>query len=316
VSEWEAPLVAYLDVGGTFIWSGRRLFNGTLARASGAGAPAFLREYFGVYSIRAKEQYNPTRLVQSGTPDFAGASSADPQWPDLEVDTSFTSRLRYFNQPVACPPEVEFFGRSSTPQSFDFATTVYNYVSCSAGQGLSLTDVDCNVDEDLSTPTVVCLIPQAENLALLNVTRIYNVSRGVSADLVNIDNMSTNVLSPVWRIFASIPVSHGMWTDEDTLEVDYNYIPLSDDHDEPIGVHFVKYEGTILIEQDGSFFRTRVTAVPRYRTALFTFPLSYLKNDTYVHPFLGPVPRITMMLANELVFFNQNLNVYFENDRD
>ncbi|MCC6475770.1 hypothetical protein IT157_01835 [bacterium] len=316
VTSWEAPISSYLDVGGTLMWSGRRLFHETLALSSGAGAPPFVRDYFGIYTVRSKQQYSVATPSESGTPDFAGASSADPQWPDLEVDTSFTSRLRYFLQPVACPPEIEFFGRSSTPQSFDFATTVYNYVSCTAGQGLELTNIDCSVDERFTTPTVVCLIPQTENLALLNVTRIRNVTRGVDADFINVANLEDNPINPIWRIYASIPFSAGVWTDEDVLEVDYYYIPLSDDHDEPIGVHFVKYEGTIEIEQDGSFFRTRVTAGPRYRTALFTFPLSYLKNDTFVHPLLGPVPRLTMMLANELVFFQQNLNVNFENDRD
>ena len=160
-------------------------------------------------------------------------------------------RLRYFNQPVPFAPEIEYFGRSTAPASFDFATTLYNYKSSTSDPDLYPnfeTAFDCSVDVNLSTATTVALVPRDETLPLLQASRIRNVTRGVNGDFMEVRNVGTNILLPKWRIFASIPIEAGPWTTEDVLEVDYRFIPLSGDHDEPIALNFIKYDGTFEIE--------------------------------------------------------------------
>lgn len=300
----------YMNVGGNVMYTGRRLFNKSLNRAVGTAPNDFLREYFNIFAIRSKAVFS-NNVVNSGIDDFAGAVAGDPQYPDLNIDSTMISRIRYLNQPVTYPPEIEYFGRSNAPVNFDFALTLYNYKSSTADTGLfnnQVENYDCAVDTNWSNATTVALIPRDETLPLLSASTIRNVSRGRNGEFMHVRNISSNLLQPKWRIFASIPVDGGQWTTADTLEVTYRYIPLSADHDEPIALNFIKYDGTIEIEIIGEEIRTRISATPRFRSCFFTFPLAYMKNEPYAHPFLGQVPAVSLLIANQLLFFNQNLD--------
>ncbi len=307
----------YMDVGGNVMLSGRRVFN--KSNALGPGNPAtnsYLRDYFNIFVVRPKSVYNPAQPAQAGIADFAGAVAGDPQWPDLDIDTSMINRLIYTNQHVTYPPEIEYFGRSTAPASFDFATTLYNYRSSTSDPELYpnfIENYDCAVDTALSTATTVALIPQDETLPLLQASTIRNVTRGVNADFIEVRNVGTNILAPKWRIFASIPIEAGEWQTADVLEVTYRFIPLSADHDEPIALNFIKYDGTIDIEIIGDQIRTTIRATPKFRSCYFSFPFAYMKNDLYAHPFLGEVPSVSLLIANQLIFFNQNLDFVFDN---
>lgn len=306
-------LADYMNVGGNVMYTGRRLFNKSLNRAVGTAPNDFLREYFNIFAIRSKAVYS-NNVVNSGIADFVGAVAGDPQYPDLNIDSNMVSKLRYLNQGVTYPPEIEYFGRSNAPVNFDFAITLYNYKSSTADTSLYtnlVENYDCAVDTNWSNETTVALIPLDETLPLLSASTIRNVSRGVNGEFMHVRNISSNLLQPKWRIFASIPVGGGEWTTADTLEVTYRFIPLSADHDEPIALNFIKYDGTIEIIQVGETIRTRIFATPRFRSCFFTFPLSYMKNELYTHPILGDVPAVSLLIANELLFFNQNLDFSF-----
>ena len=312
----------YMDIGGNVMLTGRRVFN--KSQALGPGNPAtnsFLRDYFNIFVVRPKSVYNAIQPAQAGIADFAGAVAGDPQWPDLDIEPTMIDRLVYTNQHVTYPPEIEYFGRSTAPASFDFATTLYNYKSSTSDPELYpnfVENFDCAVDTGLSTATTVALIPQDETLPLLQASTIRNLSRRIDGEIVHGDfievrNVGTNILAPKWRIFASIPIEAGEWQTSDTLEVTYRFIPLSADHDEPIALNFIKYDGTFEIEIIGDQIRTTIHATPKFRSCYFSFPLAYMKNDLYTHPFLGEVPAVSLLIANQLIFFNQNLDFSFDN---
>ncbi|MCB1060739.1 MAG: hypothetical protein KDB65_10930 [Calditrichaeota bacterium] len=318
VAAYNKVLSDYMDIGGGVMLTGRRVFNKSQGLPPGNNATnSFLRDYFNIFTVRPKSIFNSTQPAAAGITDFVGAVASDPQYPDLEIDPTMIDRLVYISSHVAYPPEIEYFGRSTTPASFDFATTLYNYKSTTADTSLypnQIIAADCDVDTDTNwtTPTTVVIIPLNESLPLLAASRIYNVTRGVFADFMEVRNISDNLLDPEWRIFASIPIESGPWLSSDVLEVTYRFIPLSSDHDEPIGLDFVKYAGTIDVEINGSEIRTRVQARPVFRSCYFTFPFAYMKNDMYeLHPFLPPVPAVSLLIANQLVFFNQDLDVNF-----
>ncbi|MCB9367346.1 MAG: hypothetical protein H6506_01530 [Calditrichaeota bacterium] len=304
----------YLDVGGSVWMTGRRLFNKSMSIPTGGAPVDFLSHYFNLFTVRSRDVYSgsvaPTLV---GLADFQGAVASDVQYPDLETDTVFTTQLRYGPTDVVYPPEIETFGRSAVQQSFDFSTTIYNYKSTTSDTSIvsnTVENFDCNVDT-LSDSTVVVLIPQNESLPLLAATRIHNVTRGVDADFIQVRNLSANQFLPRWRIFASIPASAGEWENSDVLEVSYVFIPLSSEHDEPVATNFVKYSGNIEIEITENGFITRIQATPRFRTSLFCFPLVYMKNQPFQHPLLGEVPSVSMLIANQILYFNQNLDVNF-----
>ncbi len=316
VQAYNKVLADYMNIGGNVMWTGRRILNKD--QGITAGTPAsntFLSSYFNIFTTRSKNPYNAATPAGSGIPDFVGAVAGDAQWPDLEVNPLMTARLNYLNQSVPYPPEVEYFGRSNAPASFDFGTTVYNYKSSTSDTLLYPnleTAYDCSLDVDFSTATVIALVPRDETLPLLSASVIYNRTKGKYADFVEVRNVGTNILAPKWRIFASVNVNDGTWLTSDTLEVTYRFIPLSADHDEPIGINFVKYAGTIEIEINGNSVRTRVNASPVFRSSMITFPLAFMKNETYAHPYLGDKPAVSLLIADQLVFFNQNLDVHFE----
>jgi len=304
----------YMDVGGNVMLTGRRIFNKSNGLTAGNSATnLYLRDYFNVYTTRPKAIFG-ANAVSSGIDDFGGAVAGDPQYPDLNLNTNIISKLRFLQDSVSCPPEIEYLGRSNSQQSFDYAITLYNYRSCTSDTNLYpsfIENFDCAVDSELTTLTEVALIPADSSLPLLSVVSIYNVTRNSHADVREVRNISANLLLPSWRIFASTRAEDGRWSTSDVLEVSYRFIPLSADHDEPVALNFVKYDGNIEIEIDGEQIRTRITATPRFRSAFFSFPLAYMANDLYTHPILGPVPAVSLVIANELLFFNQNIDIEF-----
>ncbi|MBK6764833.1 MAG: hypothetical protein IPG71_00605 [bacterium] len=316
-------LADYLSVGGSLWITGRRIFNESLKIPPAGDASVFLRDYFNIDSVRSKTPYTGAQdansIAQAGRADFSGAVASDQQFPDLEIDSAMTGRLRYMGSSVGFPPEIEAFGRGADAESFDFSTTIYNYVSSTSNRELFPSVVeayDCAVDSGLSDSTLVVLIPREQGQPLLDASTIRNVTRNTTADFILVRNVSTNPLQPKWRIFASTDELMGEWTTSDLLEVTYNYIPLSSEHDLPCGTNFIKYEGEREVEQTPNGFRVRITAVPRFRSSLFTFPLAYMKNNTYDHPLLGERPAMSLLIANQFLFFNQNLDVEFNNERN
>lgn len=325
VPDYTAVLEDYLSVGGGLWMTGRRLFNESLGISPAAAASDFLKDYFNIDSVRSKNIYrratDANGIAQAGQADFMAAVASDPQYPDLSIDTSMTNRLRYLGTGVSFPPEIEAFGRKVTRESFDFSTTIFNYVSSTSDRDLfpSLVEnYDCAVDSALSDSSIVALIPREQGQPLLDASIIRNVTRNTSGNFIRVRNMSTNLLQPKWRIFASTDERLGEWTTGDVLEVTYNYIPLSSEHDLPCGTNFIKYEGEREVEITPNGFRVRITAVPRFRSSMFTFPLSFMKNEPYHYPYfgIGEVPAVELLIANQFLFFSQNLDFEFGNDEE
>jgi hypothetical protein len=151
-----------------------------------------------------------------------------------------------------------------------------------------------------STPSQATLKPLQESKPILRVSRVYNVTRQVPGEVIR----WWQPTSDQWRILVSTPASAGAWVTADVLEVDYTYIPIEVSHEEPVSTNFNRIEGVITVDYtNGSYIFEGHT---RFRAALITFPLSFIKNDYTmpVFPIPGQYSPVAKFLAAEILFFN------------
>ena len=303
-------MAEYMDVGGQVMMSGRRLLNDSYnISSSGEEIPTaghvygqFFNDYFNLKSVNAKSRFS---LANDGTPEFGGVTTANPYYPQLEVDTSITNHLTWGTRHFECLPEVDYFGRDNAVTGYDYSQTLYSYSSCTANQSYDTTNVDCEVIEDLSTPTQAILRPAEGHTRLLDVTRVYNRSRNVFGEFMYIQNSAEFG----WRIIVSTPAAAGEWTTADTLEVDYSYIPISINHDKPVATEYVRMEGNVVVDfQTGEFTFVGET---RFRSVILTFPLSFLKTEPVQIPLLGVANPVAAALAYQILYFNSPKLIVF-----
>ncbi len=155
--------------------------------------------------------------------------------------------------------------------------------------------VDCDIYT--STPSRAHLELLDGDSTALSASRIYNRTRNCYGEFLQTQQDFSR-----WLIIVSTPESQGRWQDDDTLEVDYTYIPVSHNHNRPVAVVFQKQEGSFVGDEFGGF---RITLQARFRSALFTFPFSFMDTTPVDIPFLGPKNPIAVVIANEILFFNQ-----------
>ena len=292
----------YLDVGGQLMMSGRHIFDGCFSlNRAGALNPSplnvadnFFRNYCGLSTIY------PAPAGTQGTTvgDFAGAGTNDQFLDSLVVDTALVRQLRWGTQRYTYLPEIDYFGRSTGRSGYDYATTIYNYQSSTAFAEYDTTNVDLEVV--MSTPSQATLRPLQESKPILRVSRVYNVTRQVNGEVIRWWQPTLNH----WRILVSTPASAGAWVNADLLEVDYTYIPIEVSHEEPVSTNFNRIEGVVTIDySNGSYTFEGHT---RFRAALLTFPLSFIKNDYTmpVFPLPGQYSPVGKFLGAQIVFFN------------
>jgi hypothetical protein len=309
----------YLNVGGQVMLSGRRLFNGTFnfggcgtnAPTEAGQAPTYFFSAHHLTSICAKPKFLPSSVDWS--PDFGGAITTVPYLPNLEVDTLVAESLTFGGQHYSCLPEVEFFGRSQGTTSTEGSTTLYTYNSCTSALTWEVTNEDCGVDSSVSTATQAVLIPVGNHTRILNVTRVYNVTRNVYGEFMYVT--STGEWPGVWRIVVSTPREAGIWTSQDSLQVDYTYVPIDPSHDQPVASDYSRFQAVLSIDYVTG--RIRYIAESRFRTAVFCFPLSFVRNDTTVGVSDFTLADLSAkpgawVVAYQALFFNAPKSVFYE----
>lgn len=295
----------YMNSGGQVMITGRGLFNKVLSlSASGQISVAdkagyYLANYHNLTTIQPK-------IGQTAADaDFRGATTTANMLAPMWMDSTVVHNLNFRNNFFWDLPEVDYFGRTSSSGSFDFAETIFNYYSGTADAPYEAENVDCEVYQ--STPSIAYLKPGGNHDRILAVHRVFNVTRNVYGEFMDVDR---DPVTQAWRIIVSTPAAAGAWTTADVLEVDYTYIPVNISHDQPVGAVFIKIEGTVEFIEGRVYF----SGVMRYRSGLVTFPLSFTKNDEEVAvqiPY-GPViydKPMSFFIARSLLFFNESRRV-------
>ncbi|MFZ5432799.1 MAG: hypothetical protein ACOZB3_03395 [Calditrichota bacterium] len=303
----------YMNIGGQVMISGRRIFSGLFfLNATGPlgadKASLFFRNYFNISTI-----YPGLAASANTIADFGGVTTTANLLVNMDVDTHKVHELNFRNRRYYCLPEIDYFGRSSSSStSSDYSETLFNYQSCTAADTYNVYNEDCSVNEADGTPAVAYLVPLDNHDRILDVTRIYNVTRGVYGELMWWDQNGPN---GAWQIVTSTPISAGQWMDSDVIEVDYVYIPIATSHDQPVASVFVKIQGVVEIVNGNVFFSGRF----RYRSSFSGIPYSLMKNDVPVQIDVGPFGTIeaspvALMIARALIYFNEPRRVQFGGD--
>jgi hypothetical protein len=124
--------------------------------------------------------------------------------------------------------------------------------------------VTVSVDTIYFPPTPFNCLIKLQNQRVSEVTRVENVTRGEFGEVVTI----TNNVGPSRDTVVNISYASGEpWAIEDSVFVDYTYLPFSDFHFKPCAFRFEELSGT-----DSGF-------EIRYRLAIFSFPI-YLLDDS------------------------------------
>jgi hypothetical protein len=293
----------YLDVGGGLMISGRRLFQGSYAMS---GAPVqlsgdidhplrFFINYFNLTDVYARS-YSAAQPLNI---DFVGATTTIPDLPALKIDTSIVCNLRWGGRTYCALPDIDRFGRINDNASSSYTSyTLYNYKSSTADSSYNANDVDCHIYA--STPSVAYLAPDSGDTRILEVDTVYNATKRVPGEVMWVDRGGQPGTPWYgWRIVVSTPAGAGAWEESDTLMVDYTYIPISENHDQPIATNFA---GTSYIQTfDFNANSYRITWDVLFRTSLFTFPFSFIDTTRDVNG-INPVAQV---LAYQIVTFNE-----------
>ncbi|MFH1011069.1 MAG: hypothetical protein V1784_07535 [bacterium] len=274
----------YLDVGGMLMLSGRMIFVGSYGIPTGVQqfnsteGQIFFRDYFNI-SEGFANRWEDFRNQPEGT-DFGRGIGALFGYPDIEVDTAKVHALRFGASRYYCLPDIDWIGRNRETM------TIYYYYSCTADNPYEVVGYDCQVID--STAYYCKLMPTGYD-DLISVTRIYNKTKNVYGQFMYFtDNNSTFMVStPAWA---------GAWGDADTLEVDFTYIPVSDNHLKPVATVYENWEGI------NDYEAFTYTAQLRFRTSLVSFPLYFIKNDIRDTE-VGPLPVVVELLVRQFIFF-------------
>ena len=309
--ERQRVMAEYMDVGGQVQISGRRIFTGSygidgdVANMCGHPNGAFFCDYFNLQSASSK----PRAGANPAMPDFAGATTNNQYLPQLNTNTALCSSLTWGTQHLPYLPEIDYYGRDNTVSGYDYSQTMYNYRSSTVGDTFGVTGADCDVAT--STATQAFLLPLTGHDRLLSASRVYNRSRNVYGEFMYIYRpYDGNGLPQTWQIVVSTPFEAGAWTSDDTLEVDYSYIPIAANHDKPVATQYLRMEGTVEIDfQTGEFTFIGYTL---FRSSIFAFPFAFMDTTHVDVPVMGSVNPVTAVLANQLLYFNSPREIIFE----
>ena len=275
-------MMAYLKVGGMVMLTGREIFAGSYGivgfqESFTDSNEILLRDYFNV----SEGFGNKWSATDTNNIDFGGTVGALYDYPDLQVDTVKVHSLNWGGtRRYYCLPDIDWVGRNRE------TTTIYYYYSCSAERPNSVNNVD--VEVTYSTPEACRLEPSSAYNRLLTVSRIYNKTRNVYGEFMYfIDNNSA--------FWASTPVEAGAWQNTDTLEVDFTYIPTTENHLKPVATVFARMQQRIDYEH------YTWTGDVLFRTSLSSFPLYFIKNDIPSQE-SGLLP-VVEFLVRQFIFF-------------
>ncbi len=283
-------LADYLDVGGRVWYEGRNVLYGAF-RVAGAGninvisSSSFLGEYMQLITGYAAKYPNT-----ASPPDFMGGIPTVEGLPAVSVDSNHVNLIGnllylpnfYPNRQALL--EVDWFTRSND------AVTLYTYNSTTTDTSLTPPTILNENSEVVSGSTPVHCTVQPLKQPVMAVYRVYNASKGVTGEIESYNPYTIQVSYPYGQ----------PWESSDTLEVDYRYDPISQNQLKPVAM---RYENQPRVLQIIIFNGIQVpvyTTSLGYRTAMFTFPLFFLKNDN------GQVQQITKDMLNWFFYPGQH----------
>jgi len=279
-------MMAYLKVGGMVMITGREVFGSWgivgFQESFNDSNEIIFRDYFNV----SEGFGNKWSVADTNNTDFGGTIGALWGYPDLQVDTAKVHSLSWGPKRYYCLPDIDWVGRNGE------TTTIYYYYSCSAERPNSVYGMDIAVT--YSTPEACRLEPSSAYSRLLSVSRIYNKTRNVYGEFMYfIDNNSA--------FWASTPADSGAWLREDTLEVDFTYIPITQNHLKPVATVYQKTQEIM------NYQNYTGTGHVLFRTSLTSFPLYFIKNDIRDTE-IGPMPVVVEFLVRQFAFFYERRN--------
>jgi len=213
-------------------------------------------------------------------PEFLGGFPVVSGFPEIVVDSNhvnmlFPGMLFYPNHQTLVG--VDWFTRSND------AVTLYTYNSSTTNTTItpdSIGSEDSPVTANTATP-VQCTV-QPVKTPVMAVYRVENKTKGVVGQILYFTPQS---------IVVSYPYGEP-WATGDTLEVDYRYNPVSQNHLKPVAMRYENQPRTLHTIIINGIPVTYETVSLGYRTSLFTFPLFYIKNDN------GQVNQIAREMLN------------------
>lgn len=261
-----AVLEDYLKVGGRVWVEGRAVLFGAFQYPAGNVAisgTSFLGQY-----VQMATGFASNKLAPSQSTEFKGAIPFLEGLPEIVVDSNHVNLITQGLLPSdnrSLMPEVDWFTRTN------LATTLYTFNSITADTiATSPTVVGDTLEVgEGATPVQCTILTDPNKQGLQAVTRVENLTKGVLGQVINFD--------PV-QIFVSYPYGEP-WSSNDVVVVDYRYDPISEMHLKPVGIRFEnqpRITNTIVIQ---GITVTYYTYTLGYRTAIFTFPLFFMKND-------------------------------------
>jgi len=266
-------LARYLNIGGNVWIEGRRILLGWYSFSQGVEAPLGTNQLLGTY-MRMETGFVSNKTDPTQKSEFKGALPVVEGLPEMQVDSNRVKQITIGLAPAdnrSLLPEVDWFTRSeaTSGQGTGQSVTLYTYNSITADT-IATSPYVYNEDSEVAegaTPAQCTVVPDKDGL--LAVYRVENTTKGVMGEVEN--------FSPT-EIIVSYPYGQP-WVDSDVLEVDYKYDPISQMHLKPVAGRFEnqpRISNTIEIQGQTITYYTYVLG---YRTAVFTFPLFFMKND-------------------------------------
>jgi hypothetical protein len=293
VNNRNAVLADYLNVGGRVWVEGRNILLGAFKTgSSGVVAPISSTSFLGQY-MQLVNGY-PEKYPNSAThpPEFLGADAVVTGISPLSVDSN---RVNLFFPP---PPPMPFYTNHQALLEVDWftrtdqAVTLYTYISSTTDTTLTPPTI---LDEDSpiltgSTPVHCTVLPTRG--PVLAVYSVINVTKGVVGEVESYDPSSIQVSYPFGE----------PWTNNDVLQVDYRYDPISQNQLKPVAMRYEQQPRILNTVIINGFQVSYYTTVLGYRTSMFTFPLFFMKNDQ------GQVTQIAREMLNWFFYPGQHGN--------
>ncbi|MBM3325825.1 MAG: hypothetical protein FJY65_02420 [Calditrichaeota bacterium] len=206
--------------------------------------------------------------VPTNEAEFTGAKSGVRDLPDLAIDTAVSADVfrRFFTQRYKTYPLLPGIDIMTAGSSVETVYYFKSYTDTASGDVRNdLAEVRTWVDTINYPPTPVDCILRLSKKRVLEVTRVYNATRGDSGEVLTL----TNNVGSSGETVVKVSYKFGTpWAPGDTVWVNYRYQPYSEFHLKPCGIRFERlYAG-----DEGAF-------EIRYRIAIFTFPLYFLDNS-------------------------------------
>lgn len=219
--------------------------------------------------------------VPNDDAEFMGTTAGVSDLPDLTIDTSKTGETWriFFSGNFGVYPLLPGVDILTAGSGAETAYYFQSYTDTASGDvNNDRGRVVVNVDTIYYPPTPLGCLVRIDQQRIRLVSRIENITRQQMGEVISVTNNVGNSAATVVRVSYE---SGEPWALTDTIQVDYQYLPYSDNHFRPCGI---RYERLAQLRGEGYEIR--------YRVAVFTFPMYFLDNST------GSVTRMYRSMLN------------------